>query len=591
MNNPNILIVNHKSKQCGLYQSGISLYNILRNSKRYNFILVECDSGQELLNEYKKYLPKAIIYNRNDYTMLWITRSLLRQMKVPHVCIMQTLSQSIADNLDNFLFDYYLTENPSILLNNPILFKYNRIIQKVAEASKETSLLPVVGSFGLCLPDKGFERVVYVVQSEFDEAIINLHMPRSSVIDPDGAIAEKVIKKCQDVVVKPGIQLNISCGFLGKKELVSFLSKNTINAFFYDEHRGLGHEVSGVMEYAIAANRPIALTRCAMFRHFLLEFPSICCIENNSLKEIIGRKPDYLDYFQNTWCDENLIWDFERIFDEILRRKINLVENVLKPVWEIKKRIARKLDRASKIFSEKNISKEEWYNELLINSRKNLKYIPVLADGPMNRILDNSAREFYKSTIAQIYEIARASTDRKIPESLVQYAFILDTVYKKIQKLQKSKILSVGCFGDSTVICLRQLGYAIEGIDPVLNYDLNSFMTRPSTKLRSYDIVFSTSFLGRVKEDEIFMNNMVKLLKPGGLGLITCDFNKSYEFGGLNLPDNYRFYTEADFLERIIPVLDGCELVGAHNWNYDKPDFSQAGFAYTLASLVFKKLA
>jgi len=588
MNKSNVLIINHKLKQCGIYQHGLSLHDVLKKSEYYNFVLVECGSDQDLLCAYRKYRPKAIIYNRNDYTMPWITRSLLKRIKALHVCILHTVSQTIADGLNNFLFDYYLTDDPAILLYNPILFKYNRLVQKTAVVPKKTGL-PIIGSFGLCLPDKGFERVVYVVQNEFEKAIINLHMPKSSVIDSEGVIADSVIRRCKDMIVKPGIQLNITSGFLSKEELVDFLSKNTINAFFYDEHRGRGNEISGVMEYAIAANRPIAVTRCGMFRHFLIEFPNVCCIENNTLKEILSRDPDYLSYFQEAWCDENLIWDFERMLNEIFSRKIDPVKNMLKPLRKIKQRIFNKFGRIKSALSGKSVCNQVWYSDILINSRKNLKYLPTLIDGPLNRILNNAARTFYKATIAQIYEIEPVSANRKIPESLVQHALIFDTVYKKIQKISKPKILSIGCFEDTVVNCLKRLGYIVEGIDPVLNYDLSAFMSRLSTKAGSYDIVFSTSVLEHVEQDVLFMNNMAKLLKPGGVGLITCDFNKDYKPGSPKLSIDYRFYTVDDFLGRIIPALEDCELADVPDWSYDKPDVFHSGLNYTLASLVFRK--
>jgi hypothetical protein len=206
-----------------------------------------------------------------------------------------------------------------------------------------------------------------------------------------------------------------------------------------------------------------------------------------------------------------------------------------------------------------------------------------------NRILDNSAREQYRELIEMLFEIVPEVMSRKIPEANVQQAFVLDTVQKFAHPIADPQILCVGCFEDSAAECLECLGYRIEGIDPVLNYDLNTFSCRRSTSPCSYHVIFSTSVIEHVEDDERFLIQTASLLAPGGTAIITCDYNDQYRRGDRIPSENIRLYTQRDLRERLMPLLESCELVGEPQWDCVNPDFTYAGCRYTFATLVFRK--
>ena len=54
-----------------------------------------------------------------------------------------------------------------------------------------------------------------------------------------------------------------------------------------------------------------------MFRHLFDCYPSIC-IEDNSLKTILENGGTNLERLCEEWSPENLLWDYERIIDDIL---------------------------------------------------------------------------------------------------------------------------------------------------------------------------------------------------------------------------------------------------------------------------------
>lgn len=204
-----------------------------------------------------------------------------------------------------------------------------------------------------------------------------------------------------------------------------------------------------------------------------------------------------------------------------------------------------------------------------------------------NRILDDQARGQYKQVIETLFKHAPKMMSRKIPRANIQQAFVFDTV--KYFAKKRSHILCVGSFEDTAYEALNKEGYQVDALDPLLNYDLDKFFHLPTTKKQSYDVIFSTSVVEHVENDDLFFKQIAHLLAPGGVAVITCDYQDQYKIGDYVFPGNFRFYTQSDFKNRILPSLEGCSLVDEPNWNCPNPDFFYEGQNYTFATLVFKK--
>jgi SAM-dependent methyltransferase len=180
---------------------------------------------------------------------------------------------------------------------------------------------------------------------------------------------------------------------------------------------------------------------------------------------------------------------------------------------------------------------------------------------------------------------------RKIPNANVQQAFVLDSVYKFIKTKSHPKILCVGSYEDTAAASLKMLGYHIIEIDPILNYDLDTFFHLPTTLKDSFDVIFSTSVIEHVKDDEIFISQIAELLAPGGVCILTCDYNNNYKPGDRLPKTDIRFYTKKDFLERLIPRAKGCILIDPPRWDESLPDFIYDGCLYSFGTLTFQKVA
>jgi SAM-dependent methyltransferase len=179
---------------------------------------------------------------------------------------------------------------------------------------------------------------------------------------------------------------------------------------------------------------------------------------------------------------------------------------------------------------------------------------------------------------------------KKIAEANVQQAFILDTVCRNLKNYKKPKLLCVGCYEDTASMYLRKIGVNVEEIDPLINYYLQEFTEKPSTELNSYDIVFSTSVIEHDPDDESFIKCIYDLLSPGGIAVITCDYNDQWSLGKLKPEVDARLYTQYDLKERLIRLMPGCEFLDIPNWDCPNPDFLFLGkYRYAFASFVVKK--
>lgn len=203
----------------------------------------------------------------------------------------------------------------------------------------------------------------------------------------------------------------------------------------------------------------------------------------------------------------------------------------------------------------------------------------------LNRILTDKDRENLLPTIELMYRLCPEMMSRKIPTANVQQAFVLDLVLS-LDKVG-DRILSVGCFEDTAYSSLVTLKKEIIGIDPEINYSLDTyFKTNPD----KFNIIFSTSTIEHVKDDELFLSEICQLLKPDGFGILTTDFKDEYKHGDPLPATDLRFYTKNDLYNRLPNILSryDCRLVGSPNWE-DVDNFIYQGHNYSFATFVFRK--
>jgi len=171
---------------------------------------------------------------------------------------------------------------------------------------------PTIGSIGFALGHKNWEKIITLVEKEFDEAIINLHMPNSYYCDQNGNGSRSHAMDCRNNVTKPGIKLNITHNLFTNDELINFLNENDLNIFMYDELRGSG--CSSALDFALCVNRPIAISNSYMFRHV---YDDSICIDKHSLADIMKNGTQHLDKYRKSWSHKNLACVFYDIFYKV----------------------------------------------------------------------------------------------------------------------------------------------------------------------------------------------------------------------------------------------------------------------------------
>jgi SAM-dependent methyltransferase len=571
-----------------VHQYGRALLNALERSARYRFEAASIGSLADLDAAAAAGDYAAILVNYHPQTLPFLDPAMPRRYRPPCLAVMHEMTQAEAGRMPRGLFQYYAMGDPTLKESGSV-FPTGRILRPF-ENRAPAPARTTIGSFGFAVGSKGFERLIDAVQEEFDEAAIRIHVPPNGIIDADGALARAYLERCKRRLWKPGVTLEASHRFLEDAELMAFLAANTLNAFLYDYIAKAG--ISSVADLALAARRPVAVTRSVMFRHLHGLEPPIT-IEDTSLREIIANGTRPFERLLREWTPENACRRYEEILDKVCSEAFSGSTGV-SPI----PRPVRDAARASFSFAGRVVRAVRSRIVAPIARRAGFALKSAAAgllrkapERKFNRILDDAARIELAPVVRRMTRLAPGIVAKKLPRANVQQAFVLDAVEYFAQRSVSPRILCVGSFEDSAAAALQAAGHALEQIDPAVNrLDLGSFLRQPGTRKASYDIVFSTSVLEHVRDDGAFIEQLASLLAPGGIAVLTCDFMEGWRPGEPVIAGNYRFYTRRDLAQRLAARMADCDLVDAPAWS-GGADFDLGGFRYAFATLVFRKRA
>jgi SAM-dependent methyltransferase len=604
-----VLFVSHSKKQCGVFEFGKNVFHAIAGSDKYQIIWVECDALADLKQSIAESNPSIIIYNYHPATMPWLCSRIgpklfknnVQDIKAIQIGIIHEITQEIADNatsykntfvlrerknLNNVLFDFYIAADSTLLLRNPFVFKTGRLLPTYTNNFPTPKLL-TIGSFGFGTPNKGFEKIVVQVQNEFDDAIIRLNIPAADFGDAEGQNARKIAENCRGLIHKNGIQLQITHDFLDNKGILDFLAQNSINVFLYEDSTVRG--LSSAIDYALAVKRPLAVSNSSMFRHVLNLTPSLC-IDNSSLGTILSNGVEGLQKLNEQWDTNNIIWEYDRILDAAIRKSTNATVTRMGIVRTIQSKWRRLFSIPDKSFTWLRNTNAATEDQLAVDTAISYQPIALSKNDSLNRILDNSARELYAPVVEKLFEIVPKTMSKKIAEANVQQAFVFDTVCRYLPQYASPKILCVGSYEDTASMSLIRMGLQVEEIDPMINYYLQEYVSKPTTQLKTYDIIFSTSVIEHDPDDESFVTCINNLLAPGGVAIITCDYKQDWKMGDLKPDVDERFYSKDDLQHRLISYMPDCSLVDLPKWECPNPDFHYLGkYIYTFATFVVLK--
>jgi len=324
MNNAKILYVTtpitdeNDRGRCGVSLTGSLLANILDKHPLYKIKTIYTDSIDNCSKKILDYKPDLVIFNFHKGVNPWIETMNLRELyaDIKCICIVYDQAKQIAEQWNPYthpVWQYMMTYDESVPQNEGV-FVVNHLPAKAPTVKYVEHGIPIIGWQGFPAPWKGVHRIAAQVQNEFDEAIIRLHMPDGFFTQPKNVYGPQILAQVKSIITKPGIKVEVSNNWLNEQGIVNWLAQNTINCYFYDYLDGAG--MSGSIDYAIAARRPIAITKSHQFKSYWSLEPTII-IESSSLKQIIANGTKPWEPVYKRFTPEQIHKDFTNIFKRI----------------------------------------------------------------------------------------------------------------------------------------------------------------------------------------------------------------------------------------------------------------------------------
>jgi hypothetical protein len=310
----NVLFFNHKIINCGVYQYGIRVIEILQKDLEVNYIYNQIDC----VEEYNKAISEndniqAIIYNYHSTTMSWLNSSNI-QKKVKNIGIVHESPEDLFDivcdidpdapeSYTHFSLPRPIYENIEEIISIPT---ENDVINEFINKYTDTEI-PIFGSFGFGFNSKGFDKIIKFVNEQYDNAVIKLVIP-ISYYDPDPNTINRMIHLCHTSNYKPGIHLIIITDFFTTSDILKFLNSNTMNIFLYDRLQGRG--ISSTIDYALSVKKPLAISDSYMFRNI---YSDKICLYKNTINDCLQVSSEYCSIYLKKYSNKLFIEKFKNI--------------------------------------------------------------------------------------------------------------------------------------------------------------------------------------------------------------------------------------------------------------------------------------
>ncbi|MDA9768698.1 FkbM family methyltransferase [Flavobacteriaceae bacterium] len=308
------LFINNKKQICSIYESGLMVFNSIKESKQYDLDYIEVNRFDRIIqNNYDFY-----IFNYHHVTMGWLDTKRLKNLKGLKITIVLEMTHNDPFRcVSSEDFDVYLVLDPTLKHFYKNVYSFPRPLDSKIKLASTKNDIPLIGSFGLSIDGKGYEDLILAVNKEFDEANIRINIPPVNWVSKDhianlNILLEKLNKKKY-------IKLTISRKDFNKEQLIQWCSENTLNVFMYN--RPIGQGLAATTDQAICSGKPLAVSTNYTFRHihqYLTPYPF------RSLKESIKESKSEVEKMNQEWSQEQFRIKFESLVNENLNSEKNL---------------------------------------------------------------------------------------------------------------------------------------------------------------------------------------------------------------------------------------------------------------------------
>lgn len=300
-----VLLVTGHIKQCGIYQYADSMFEILKESNKYNFVFAPVSSIESFNGIVEATNPYAIIYNHHPVTMPWMNSGVTRPLKnlkgIKQILITGHEHINRYTNVDSYVLIDPRSKDEGYTPAIPPI-KYYDDIQYSAPAG-----VIKIGTSGFANNTKNLSKVIELINAQFtDEVILNLHISDGAFIPVSGDPIVEHLKQ----IANANVKINVTREFMSREQLIRWLNGNDINLYWYESPPVPG--VSASINHAIASKKPFGVNDCTLLNHVRRDYNDLT---NTSISDIIRVSPVHLNEFYDVWNSKTFLSLYEGLLD------------------------------------------------------------------------------------------------------------------------------------------------------------------------------------------------------------------------------------------------------------------------------------
>lgn len=262
-----ILYINHEKSQCGVYEIGKRIYGLLNpNIIQSLYFETKVDGINEYRNIMEEHKPKYVFYNFYFATLPYLNKNLFKEYpNTKHIGIVHDPLRPSDVQFYESTFDAWIIHDDTNPIQSKNKFTTIRPISRFNKPESNNKILNI-GSHGFTVsPWKMFDKMIDQIHHEFDEVNINMNLTQATF---GGSNQGNEIDMWRSKITKPNVKLNITTHYFEEEiDLISFLSKNDLNMYFYNtpnEYVGVG----GSADLAVSSQSSLLVNSSYMYRHF-----------------------------------------------------------------------------------------------------------------------------------------------------------------------------------------------------------------------------------------------------------------------------------------------------------------------------------
>lgn len=308
-----IIYINHSQSQCGVYEIGKRIYELFDKSKLpIKYFETPINGLTEYMNIMEEHNPKYVLYNYYPGTLQYIHKGLLEKYpNAKHYGIIHDPLTPEMVSFYNYTFDKWIIHDDTNETIGDNKFRTIRPIRRFTKPATNNNVLNI-GSHGFSVsPWKMFDKMIELIHNEFDEVNINMNITQATF---GGNNDDYNFLKWRELISKQNVNLNLTnTYFKTEDEVISFLSKNDLNVYFYNPpNQFIG--VGGSADLAVSSQSSLVVNDTYMYRHFHNHIGYF--EQTNNLKSFLTNQDKVKEIYE-LWSPERMTDDYIKMIESL----------------------------------------------------------------------------------------------------------------------------------------------------------------------------------------------------------------------------------------------------------------------------------